>query len=108
MKSILMIFISFLPGNAGDAMTVSHDGMQFSTKDRDNDLYKNSYYNKNCAVIYKGAWWYNKCHESNPNGQYYPAPGQVSMDGEGIIWLQWKGLKQSLKTIEMKIRPTDY
>ncbi|XP_020809141.1 tenascin-R-like [Drosophila serrata] len=33
--------------------------MQFSTKDRDNDLSMNL----NCAVYFEGAWWYKSCFQ---------------------------------------------
>jgi len=45
-------------GDAGNSLG-AHVGMQFSTKDRKNDIDKN----KSCAVSYKGAWWYYFCHE---------------------------------------------
>jgi len=44
-------------GDAGDSLG-AHVGMQFSTKDRKNDIDTN----KSCAVSYKGAWWYYFCH----------------------------------------------
>ncbi|CAG2215754.1 unnamed protein product [Mytilus edulis] len=47
-----------------DSMTYSN-GMSFSTKDRDNDLWS-----PNCAVNRYGAWWYNSCIFANLNGQY--------------------------------------
>lgn len=37
--------------------------MAFSTKDRDNDVWK-----KDCAVEHRAAWWYRACHDSNLNG----------------------------------------
>ncbi|XP_030066743.1 fibrinogen-like protein 1-like protein [Microcaecilia unicolor] len=54
-------------GQISDALTVMnetgvHDNRKFSTKDRDNDRYR-----RNCAVIYKGGWWFDKCGSSDLN-----------------------------------------
>ncbi|XP_052837938.1 ryncolin-4-like [Drosophila gunungcola] len=51
-------------GNATDRLTY-HLGMQFSTKDRKNDLS-----DINCATKHEGAWWYNECYYSNLCGKY--------------------------------------
>ena len=72
--------------------------MQFTTKDQDNDEY-----GSNCAVQFKGAWWYKKCHLSNLNGQYLS--GSHDSFADGINWKTFRGRRYSLKRTEMKIRP---
>ncbi|XP_046863417.1 ficolin-1-like [Xenia sp. Carnegie-2017] len=52
-------------GTAGDSLSY-HKGMEFSTKDSDNDKYSGD-----CASIYDGAWWYKRCRFCNLNGIYY-------------------------------------
>lgn len=71
--------------------------MAFSTKDSDNDVHKD-----NCAVLYKGGWWYEKCHFSNLNGIYHH--GVHDSYADGIIWYHWKKYHYSLKSTSMKIR----
>ncbi|KAH8282233.1 hypothetical protein KR054_006268, partial [Drosophila jambulina] len=44
-------------GTAGDALEY-HVGMQFTTKDRDNDRSIKF----NCALYYYGAWWFDDCY----------------------------------------------
>ena len=63
------LFVGFYSGTATHQLS-GHNGMAFTTKDRDNDKYGS---NKNCAVNYRGAWWYNSCYNSNLNGEgsYY-------------------------------------
>ena len=73
--------------------------MQFTTFDRDNDMY-----DLNCAVSFHGAWWYSDCHESNLNGRYCPTGEWVDIYAEHINWLEITGHFKSLKTTEMKIR----
>ncbi|XP_033106173.1 microfibril-associated glycoprotein 4-like [Anneissia japonica] len=83
-------------GDAGDSLGYYHRNCQFSTYDRDHDLV--SYM---CAVKFKGAWWYNDCHESNLNGLYMK--GVTDEYATGVVWNAWKGFYYSLKTTEMKI-----
>uniref|UniRef100_H3B8X9 Fibrinogen C domain containing 1 n=1 Tax=Latimeria chalumnae TaxID=7897 RepID=H3B8X9_LATCH len=84
-------------GTAGDSF-LKHNGMKFTTKDRDNDQSEN-----NCAAFYHGAWWYRNCHTSNLNGHYLK--GHHTSYADGVEWSSWTGWQYSLKFSEMKIRP---
>ncbi len=55
--SLLCLFV-------GDSMTYHH-GRPFSTYDHDNDIAVT-----NCALSYKGAFWYKNCHRVNLMGRY--------------------------------------
>ncbi|KAM4696031.1 uncharacterized protein WCC33_014756 [Rhinophrynus dorsalis] len=88
----------FTGGNAGDSLS-PHKNRAFTTKDNDNDTAKTS----NCALLYKGAWWYNSCHDSNLNGEYLQ--GKHSNKGRGVIWHKFRGNMYSLKVSEIKFRP---
>ena len=77
-----------------------HSGRQFTTKDQDNDSS-----DRNCAVHYKGGWWYYACYDSNLNGVYHQ--GQYS-GTDSVTWYDWKDNYSSAKKAEMKIRPTNF
>ena len=73
-----------------------HDGMKFSTYDRDND------FGGNCARDYRGGWWYNSCYDANLNGQYHQ--GSSITQWKGIVWYQWHGDSYSLKETTLMIQ----
>uniref|UniRef100_A0A7N6BQR3 Zmp:0000000846 n=1 Tax=Anabas testudineus TaxID=64144 RepID=A0A7N6BQR3_ANATE len=91
------IYIGTYSGTAGDSMTY-HQGRPFSTYDNDNDIAVT-----NCALSYKGAFWYKNCHRVNLMGKY----GDNS-HSKGINWFHWKGHEHSIKFAEMKIRPVNF
>ncbi|GBO21995.1 Techylectin-5A, partial [Araneus ventricosus] len=88
-------------GDAGDSMSERQNNQKFTTKDQDNDSHA-----ENCAIKYKGAWWYGRCHLSNLNGVYYRGAHESSADG--VNWYTFKSHNESLDTTEMKIRPKKF
>ncbi|XP_059495442.1 tenascin-X-like isoform X4 [Stegostoma tigrinum] len=81
-------------GNAGNSLSYHH-GSNFTTVDADNDEALT-----NCAVSYRGGWWYKNCHRVNLNGEY-----GNNRDHQGVNWFSWKGFEFSIPFTEMKIRP---
>ncbi|XP_013388271.1 techylectin-5B-like [Lingula anatina] len=99
-KENYKLVVGVYKGTAGDSLS-SHNGYAFTTKDKDNDKYSS-----NCAVRYKGAWWYKACHASNLNGLYHL--GAHSYSADGVNWYAFKGHNYSLKKVNMKVRPVDF
>ena len=67
------IHVTGYSGDVDDVMNVGrinyggvHNGMNFSTYDRDNDLWSGV----NCASSHGGGWWYSACRQFNLNGRY--------------------------------------
>ena len=96
-----IFFDTIISGDAGDSLGY-HNGMKFSTKDRDNDLHSGY----SCAQESKGAWWYYKCHSSNLNGLYLR--GNHTSYADGVNWYRWRGFYYSLQKTDMKIRPSKF
>ncbi|KAI1883681.1 hypothetical protein AGOR_G00234060 [Albula goreensis] len=114
-----LTYAYYYGGDAGDAFDgfdfgddpsdkffTSHNGMQFSTHDKDNDKYAG-----NCALQDGSGWWMNRCHAAHLNGKYYQGGKYTAKDaGEhgfdnGIIWATWHSRWYSLKETTMKIIP---
>jgi len=76
-------------GNAGDSITY-HNGMMFSTYDRENDLARNVYW-EHCANFLAGGFWYNSCFRA----------GMTVMKGRGAGF-SWYGLPTAVGR-EMKL-----
>ncbi|XP_027704757.1 ficolin-1-like isoform X1 [Vombatus ursinus] len=96
-EKYMLILGNFVDGTAGDSMTY-HSNKSFTTKDQDNDEDKS-----NCAQMFKGGWWYGKCHFANLNGLYFQ--GNHESYANGINWKTGKGYNYSYKISEMKFRP---
>ena len=86
------IHVSGYSGDAGDSIQCNADvsayqnGMKFSTRDVDNDLWPGS-----CAIHYDGAGnWYNACNNflltssANFNG-WYGVPGSAVLTSSMLI-----------------------
>ena len=65
---------------AGDSLQIDsygrHDGMAFSTYDRDNDLHSTAH----CAREHGCGWWFKNCHLAQPTGKY------LGYNEYGINW----------------------
>uniref|UniRef100_A0A671R203 Zmp:0000000846 n=1 Tax=Sinocyclocheilus anshuiensis TaxID=1608454 RepID=A0A671R203_9TELE len=96
-RSRYKIQIGAYSGTAGDSLSY-HQNRPFSTYDNDNDIAVT-----NCALSYKGAFWYKNCHRVNLMGKYGD-----SSHSKGINWFHWKGHEHSIPFAEMKIRPVNY
>ena len=75
----------------------SLNGMKFTTRDRDNDMWTDG----NCAVNILGirnggGWWYRRCTNSFPNNQFH-SPNILYFN---FMW-------HSVRFLEIKIRPKD-
>ena len=72
--------VSGYTGDGGDSFGY-HNDQKFSTYDQDNDESSIS-----CSHRSRGGWWYNRCSDSNLNGEYrlygVPLPGP----SRGLIW----------------------
>ncbi|XP_055765016.1 fibrinogen gamma chain-like [Salvelinus fontinalis] len=116
-----LTYAYYFGGDAGDAFDgfdfgddpsdkfyTSHNGMQFSTSDKDNDKFQG-----NCAKQDGSGWWMNRCHAAHLNGKYYPGGKYTEKDaGEsgydnGIIWATWHSRWYSMKETTMMIIPTN-
>ncbi|KAM9330122.1 fibrinogen gamma chain [Gastrophryne carolinensis] len=112
-----LTYAYFLGGEAGDAFDgydfgddpsdkfyTSHNGMQFSTHDKDNDKFEG-----NCAEQDGSGWWMNRCHAGHLNGKYYQGGTYSEADtngyDNGIIWATKYSRWYSLKATSMKIIP---
>ncbi|KAM3937898.1 fibrinogen gamma chain isoform 2-T2 [Leptodactylus fuscus] len=113
-----LTYAYFLGGDAGDAFDgydfgddpsdkfyTSHNGMPFSTYDKDNDRFEG-----NCAEQDGSGWWMNRCHAGQLNGKYYKDGTYSESDSatgydNGIIWVTWRNRWYSMKKTSMKIIP---
>ncbi|XP_035260133.1 microfibril-associated glycoprotein 4-like [Anguilla anguilla] len=89
---------SYIDGGAGDSMAY-HNEKRFSTFDNDQDTW-----GSNCALLYHGGFWFDRCLHANPNGLYTWGQRSGSPISVGVQWRTWKGDYYSLKSISMKIR----
>ncbi|XP_048750406.1 ficolin-2-like [Ostrea edulis] len=95
------IELSGYSGNVADCFTDANEGrihnMQFTTYDVDNDAKIG-----NCAVMFKGGWWYNACHCTNPNGLYLPE--NTDTPSKGIYHAFWSNTNKVLKLIRLMVK----
>nr|XP_053640454.1 microfibril-associated glycoprotein 4-like [Cherax quadricarinatus] len=86
-------------GDAGDALSIFHSGLRFSTLDRDQDLARN----KSCAQDKEGGWWFHACYAAHLNGRHSITPSRKG-NGTEIRWWSNRERVLVLTHVEMKIR----
>ena len=79
--------------------TAYHNGLAFSTPDRDNDSS-----GSNCAALLTSGWWFKNCRAFNLNGRY-PFQNPRSTNPENLMhW--YNGSRHVHYThAQMKVRP---
>ena len=83
---------------AGDSFA-RHNAEKFTTIDNDNDYNEGPVWDPNCAVQFRGGWWYNNCCDCNLNGAH-------GIDSHiGITWRSWHGTDYSIPFVELKMKP---
>ena len=84
-QSNYVIEVGGYSGDTGDIMNRLgskqhvHNGMMFTTYDRDNDRALS-----NCATSFGGGWWYNYCYTVNVNGRNMDRCHRVYLQSEGV------------------------
>ncbi|VDI02425.1 Hypothetical predicted protein [Mytilus galloprovincialis] len=86
--------VSGYSGNAGDSLAY-HNGLRFSTADRDYDTH-----HINCGEKYQAGWWYNGCFYSNLTGNF-------NRRGEyGVTWYHMDNNYGTILRSKMMLRRT--
>lgn len=78
-----------------------HNGAEFSTIDKDNDVSTSIH----CAQQFNSGWWFatNGCHDAHLNGVWY-ATAASQPNGQGIIWNSWLGDDEPLSKVVIAVR----
>ncbi|XP_033763040.1 angiopoietin-related protein 2-like [Pecten maximus] len=94
------MIVSGYSGTAGDCMSY-HSGMQFTTKDRDNDAHGGG----SCSVEYDGmGFWYRICVRCNINAKYFSDTGTENT--HALIWHTFSEKFQPMKKSRLMLAPT--
>ena len=86
------LHVSGYSGNTDHDHWAVHNGMEFSTRDRDNDIDRGS-----CSQSRKGGYWYINCYFVNPTGLYKNTASRDSMN-------LYDGSYKPVKEMTLKIK----
>ena len=88
-------------GTLCDSLTV-HNNQYFTTRDADHDKIS-----QNCAKMFYGGFWYDKCHDVNPTGKYWNQPEATNGKMQRATGVHWKCFRDnfyySLKKMSWQI-----